>query len=115
MDERMGQICPKALTPLPGSVVAVWAACGTPGCRCARGERHGPYFRRVWREGGRTRRAYIRLADVPDVLARCALHREQHPSGRAVRQRLRDLGRFSREAIAALGTPMAEKGGREDG
>jgi hypothetical protein len=83
-------------------VGVTWVRCGKPACRCAGGERHDPFFRRVWREDGRTRHAYIRLADVPDVMARCALHRELYPSQRAVRRLLRDLGRYSHEASAAL-------------
>jgi hypothetical protein len=36
--------------------------CGKEGCRCARGELHGPYVYRYWREGGKMRSAYVSKA-----------------------------------------------------
>jgi hypothetical protein len=48
-----------------GAVVARWVRCGKPWCRCANGgPKHGPYYTRYWREGGRRRKEYIPLADV---------------------------------------------------
>ncbi|KXB01858.1 hypothetical protein AKJ44_02065 [candidate division MSBL1 archaeon SCGC-AAA261F17] len=28
----------------PGTIQERWLTCGNPDCRCARGERHGPYY-----------------------------------------------------------------------
>ncbi len=61
---------------LPGAVCVQWERCGRSGCKCARGERHGPYYYRFWRENGRLRRAYIKPADVAAVRAACARERE---------------------------------------
>lgn len=33
--------------------------CGKEGCRCAKGELHGPYWYAYWSEGGKTRSEYI--------------------------------------------------------
>jgi len=33
--------------------------CGKKGCRCARGELHGPYWYAYWTEGGKTRSEYV--------------------------------------------------------
>lgn len=33
--------------------------CGKKGCRCARGELHGPYWYAYWTEGGKTRSQYV--------------------------------------------------------
>jgi hypothetical protein len=33
--------------------------CGKPGCKCARGELHGPYTYKYWREAGKLRKAYV--------------------------------------------------------
>jgi hypothetical protein len=43
--------------------------CNKPGCRCARGELHGPYLYLRWREGRVQRRRYVRRADVAAVRA----------------------------------------------
>ena len=89
---------------LAGSVQVVWTRCAKTACRCARGERHGPYFRRVWREMGVTRVRYIRLADVPTVAAAIATRRRIRPSGRETQRRLRGTRRLAElvEQAAAL-------------
>jgi hypothetical protein len=33
--------------------------CGKEGCRCTRGELHGPYWYAYWTEGGKTRSQYV--------------------------------------------------------
>lgn len=33
--------------------------CGKKGCRCARGELHGPYWYAYWTEGGKTKSQYV--------------------------------------------------------
>jgi hypothetical protein len=33
--------------------------CGKKGCRCSRGELHGPYWYAYWTEGGKTRSEYV--------------------------------------------------------
>ena len=38
---------------LPGVVCPQWVRCGRPNCRCSKGQPHGPYFYRFWREGGK--------------------------------------------------------------
>jgi hypothetical protein len=56
---------------LPGVVLEQWKCCGRPRCRCTRGQLHGPYFYRFWREGGRLHKAYVRPADLEQVRAAC--------------------------------------------
>jgi hypothetical protein len=51
--------------------------CGKPKCRCARGQLHGPYYYRCWREGGKLRKTYVRPAEVEQVRARCEARRRQ--------------------------------------
>lgn len=33
--------------------------CGKKGCKCAKGELHGPYWYAYWTEGGKTRSQYV--------------------------------------------------------
>lgn len=33
--------------------------CGKKGCKCAKGEPHGPYWYAYWSEGGKTRSEYV--------------------------------------------------------
>ena len=91
------------VSPLPGSLHARFMRCGTTGCHCRTdGALHGPYFRRFWREDGRTRSVYVPLAEVPRVAAACARHHELHVSRRAFQRMLRSLERRSEEIIAGL-------------
>ncbi len=55
---------------MQGALVIQRRRCGKPGCRCARGELHGPYvFLSVRRGAGR------RLLYVPAALAAAVRHR----------------------------------------
>ena len=91
-------ISPKAppVGPLPGTLVPTYKRCGAAGCKCRRGALHGPYYRRQWRAGGRTRRQYVRQADVPGVRAALAVWQEAHPPVAALRDHLRLLRRVMR-------------------
>ena len=86
------------VTPLPGSLHARWVRCGTPGCCCRTdGELHGPYFRRFWREHGRTRSVYVPLDQLDEVRLGIALWRQRHPSVRSLVRELRTLGQAFEE------------------
>ena len=76
---------------LPGVVCAQWRKCGKAGCRCARGDLHGPYFARFWRQGGRLRKAYIRKADVEDVRGRCQARRQVRAECLAAMNQVREM------------------------
>ena len=49
------------------AVCAQYVKCGKPNCKCALGQPHGPYFAAFWKENGRIRKRYIRLADVEQM------------------------------------------------
>ncbi len=69
---------------LPGAVCGQWVRCGKPGCKCARGELHGPYFYRFVRQGGRLRKRYARLADLDAVREACEAWRRAEEAKRAL-------------------------------
>jgi hypothetical protein len=93
---EFGDPLPKSL-PLRGALVADWKTCGKPSCRCARGERHGPYLSLRWREGGRQRRRYVRREDAEHVSAAVGAWRSLHPPAYRVRQELAALRRLLRD------------------
>jgi len=80
MKEKSEKLLPKIL---PGAVCAQMIRCGKANCKCARGELHGPFFYRFWREDGRLRKEYVRKIDVVITQAACDARREE---ARAVRQ-----------------------------
>lgn len=92
--KRTGHPVPK-ITPLPGVVRVEWVRCGKPNCRCARGERHGPYLYRRWREGGRQRRSYVKPAAAAQVAEALNEWRRLHPPARSMRSLLADLRRLA--------------------
>jgi hypothetical protein len=85
------------IVPLPGVLLANGVRCGKPACRCARGELHGPYLYRRWREGGRQRRQYVRLDDAETVRAALAEWRRLHPPADGLRRELAELRRLLHE------------------
>lgn len=59
---------------LPGAVVAQYRERGD--------KRYGPYYFRVWREGGRLRKQYVKQTDVEVVRAACQRHRDERAEWR---------------------------------
>ncbi len=47
---------------LPGTLVRQGRTCSSTGCRCHRGELHGPYLYLALYSGGRTRKLYVPAA-----------------------------------------------------
>jgi len=70
---RLARNLPSLETVLQGALVIQRRRCGKPGCRCARGELHGPYvFLTVRRRMGR-RLLYIPAALATEVRRRVTL------------------------------------------
>ena len=61
--------------PLEGEVCVQYIRCGKNGCRCQAGHLHGPYHYRIWREGTRVRKVYVKSAEVETVRAGCEAYR----------------------------------------
>lgn len=67
---RLMQGLPDVGEVLQGALATQGRRCGKPGCRCARGELHGPYtYLSVAGAGGRSRMVYV-PADLAEVVAR---------------------------------------------
>jgi hypothetical protein len=82
---------------LPGVVCAQWRKCGKAGCRCARGELHGPYFARFWRQGGHLRKSYVRKRDLDDVRQGCLARRQARQECQVAMQKIRELTALLKE------------------
>lgn len=103
---KLERISPKAAVgqdaaspaTLPGSLHVEWATCGTPSCRCMRGDRHGPYWRRFWMEDGKRRSAYIRLDRVAETREALARGRAAYPSARELVRAVRALDQLLQRA-----------------
>jgi hypothetical protein len=80
-----------------GSVRERYNKCGTPGCRCTRGDLHGPYFSRRWSENGRRREEYVRRDQIDDVRAQCEARRQHEHQVVAARKECRELTRMLKE------------------
>lgn len=76
--------------PLAGKIQAQYIRCGKPTCHCASGEAHGPYYYRTWRDGGRTRKVYVKPDEVDAVRKSCELHAEYKTLLRSIRARRRE-------------------------
>lgn len=85
-DNNFGRVFPKM-----GSLHLDWVTCGKLTCRCARGILHGPYVVRRWREGGRQRKAYVPMRDLPRVLAAIEGQRARRAQPGQARKLLKEL------------------------
>ncbi|MCA1697466.1 MAG: hypothetical protein LC790_00590 [Actinobacteria bacterium] len=60
---RLARALPAVEEMLRGTALEQGRRCGKPGCRCARGELHGPYtYLSLGRERGRARLVYVPAA-----------------------------------------------------
>lgn len=67
---------PFSIDPLPGKLCEQFIRCGKAGCRCQNGERHGPYYYRIWREGSRVQKAYVKREELEAVQAACDSYKD---------------------------------------
>ena len=58
-ERRLQELTELAAKFLFGTGTSFYSECGQPSCACHDGERHGPYLRVTYREGGRTRGYYV--------------------------------------------------------
>lgn len=73
--------------PLPGTVCEQFIRCGKANCHCQKGELHGPYFYRVWRNGRKVEKVYVKKAHAARVRAQCDQYRAFDEELRALRAR----------------------------
>jgi uncharacterized protein DUF6788 len=66
---RLVRQLPDLHATMYGSLQRQTRRCGEPGCRCARGEPHGPYLYLAVRVDGRTRMLYV-PATAADTITR---------------------------------------------
>ena len=91
---RLARSLPDVEGLISGSVVEQGRRCGKEGCRCARGELHGPYTYVVLpRDGGRTRTVYVPASAAEAVRDGAAVSAE-------VRQALEEISVINIELLA---------------
>lgn len=91
-----------SITPLPGKLCEQFIRCGKAGCRCQEGERHGPYYYRIWREGSRVQKVYVKREEMDAVQAACDSYRDYLAGLRVLREmRLQLTRRVSHECRRA--------------
>ena len=81
---------------LKGSLNQVYRKCGNPNCRCARGEKHGPFYLLTWSEGGKTHSRHIPRDQASKVKKMTANYR-------AAKRLLDELSRANLELITSEG------------
>ena len=93
--KRLGHAMPDVAASVRGALQQQFRRCGNPGCRCHKGELHGPYTYLALRTGTRTRLVYI-----PAVLAR------------EVRRRVKMTGRIleTLEKISIINLELIARG-----
>ena len=95
-------LLPKLLVHANGSVHEQWVRCGRPSCRCADGDRHGPYYYIFVRINGRLKKRYLPLQYVPLARALCRARREHLARMRADLRRGRESWRTLTEQLRDL-------------
>ena len=79
--------------PLPGEICEQYIRCGKIPCRCEQGQRHGPYFYRIWREGDHVHKVYVKRSELETVRQACEVYRNFQQILRDVRTQRATLSR----------------------
>jgi len=83
---------------LAGSLVKQYVICGKSGCRCQRGQKHGPLFYLYWKEQGRSRSLYVPREKVVEIRRQIHNYRRvQKELAQRVRRQLREWQRNLQE------------------
>lgn len=77
MPRKNDQSALPKISILRGTVHAQMIRCGRSNCRCTRGQLHGPYYYRFFREGDKLTKKYVKLSEVEAVRAACLARRLQ--------------------------------------
>ncbi len=97
-----------------GYLVAEYVRCGKPGCRCQRGQRHGPYwylrFRRLENGVWRQRKRFIPAAQVKAVRERLKRNKARDKAAMALLRQSRRL----RAAVIARGRGKIDDDGLKE-
>lgn len=94
---------------LSGAVVEQYRTCGKSNCRCARGDLHGPYHYRTWREDGKQMWEYVRREDVEAVTQACETNRRLQEYLRWNRERVKQMFKRSREILREAENQRCQK------
>ena len=99
---------------LAGKIQVQYVRCGKATCRCAKGQPHGPYYYRTWRDGMRTRKVYVKNEDIDAVSRACENHahykqllRELRAQRRSVSSKLRQEWRHTQSLLSSAKKPAA--------
>ena len=52
---------------IQGSLLKRYLPCGKAGCKCKRGEKHGPFYYLTYQEGGKMRTLYVPKGRLPEI------------------------------------------------
>jgi hypothetical protein len=81
----------RLLPMLAGSLVEQYVTCGKPGCRCSRGQKHGPLYYLYWKEKGRSRSLYVPREKVDELRQQVQNYRRfQKELAELLQRQLRD-------------------------
>ena len=86
-----------------GAIYVQYRRCGKKNCHCATGEKHGPYYFRFWRTGGKLLTKYIKRADVEQTRAACERNRQSKRYWRTLRDESTGLFREMRGLLKEWG------------
>ncbi len=101
MARRSRPSAPGLLPMMAGSLVEQYVTCGKSGCRCTRGQKHGPLYYLYWKEQGRSRSLYVPREKVSELRRQIQnYHRFQTELAGRLRRQLRDWQRRLKEERA---------------
>ena len=99
------------MLPKTSAICKQFRKCGKPGCKCNRGELHGPYFYYFYREDGKLKKSYIRKAEAAELWKSYSWSRQIQKKSSADRRKFTDMYRELRrlDKLLAEAAIMVER------
>lgn len=79
---------------LPGSLIKRYTVCGKPGCKCARGQKHGPFLYVSRKVGGKTRYSYVQAEKATKISPLVEEYQQYFERRRRIRQLTEEIERL---------------------
>ncbi len=93
---------PTKIEPLRGHLERRMVRCGKANCKCAKGELHGPYYLRRWRNGRKKRSNYVKKRDVFVTFEACLEYKRNRQETRKLIREINESGNAMWKAMRGI-------------
>jgi len=76
-----------------GNLVKIFRRCGKPGCKCAKGQKHGPAWALLYKDQGHSKMVYVPKDAIADGLKECRRRTKMYARFKTVYKKILGVNR----------------------